>query len=224
MRRVSGNAPVNDLSCKMSQNLSFFSSSDSGQTCPVVSYDRNSILLLMMSPSLPWMFLRSNKFYSSKNRFQRSLILPNLSSFSLFSYDRMPSFLCLLWGPALIKLPLLDLFLTFATDWRAGLSSAQPFNFYFLGKSCICASNVLKLAPKLTLFFGGNSAQQANFWFSVSMFRGTQLELNFLCFFLQIRTFCSLFLDQIPIFSLVTKFQIIVDQISIFCLYLWIKF
>ena len=64
----------------------------------------------------------------------------------------MPSFLCLLWGPALIKLPLLDLFLIFATDWRAGLSSAQPLNFSFLGKSWICASNVLKLAPKLPLF------------------------------------------------------------------------
>ena len=134
----------------------------------------------------------------------------------------MPSFLCLLWGPALIKLPLLDLFLTFATDWRAGLSSAQPLSFSFLGKSWICASNVLKLAPKLISSKSGTQLSRLilDFLYLCSV------TLNWSSIFYA--SFCIMnvlfiFSDQIPIFLFVTKFQIFVDKISIFCPYLWIK-
>ena len=119
----------------------------------------------------------------------------------------MPSFRCSTWGPALIKLPLLELFLTFAIDWWAGLSSAQPLNFYFLGKSCICASNVLKLAPKLTLFLVGTQLSRLISDFLYLCFVGLNWNSIFCASFCKYECFVLYFTDQIPIFSLVTKLK-----------------
>ena len=83
------------------QNVTEFSSSDSGQTCPVVSYDRNSILLLMMSPSLPRMFLRSN----NSTRWKEASKISYFNKSFKFCFSNA-TFWCSIWDPALMNLSL----------------------------------------------------------------------------------------------------------------------
>ena len=121
----------------------------------------------------------------------------------------------------------------------------------FLGKSCIYASTVLNLSPKLTLSFCGNSAQQVNsLIFDLTMinvsvtfmqkFRffcssrdyhnltGAQIFCASLCN--KIQMFCSLLVDQIQMFCplLVDHIQmscpLLVDQIQCSVLSLWTRF
>ena len=150
MRRVSGNAPINDLSCKMSQNLSFFSSSDSGQTCPVVSYDQ------IQSCYWWWVLLCRECFFAQVillvgKSLQRFPILTNLSNFGNFECHLLMFFLrSCADNPVAVWT-----FSEFCDRLEGWATLSLIVEFLILGNCCICASDVLKLAPKLILFLVG---------------------------------------------------------------------
>ena len=85
------------------------------------AFDRISILIfLFWQRALLIEMLFPFKYFFFETKFQRFLLLANLSNLFFYLHRSNASFLCILWGFALVKFTAARFFLIFAIDCRLG--------------------------------------------------------------------------------------------------------
>ena len=116
---------------------------------------------VMISPFLPWTFPRSNIYNCQREASKISYVTESFNSATFnWSNTTFSMFYLRICANKIFSL-VLHFLLVFVVNLWAGLSSAQPSNFYSSVK-VVFMLLTSSICPQIDLIFFGNSAQQVN--------------------------------------------------------------